>query len=231
MKKLYLIATADTIPRPALTKMLGNQPDCWNWFYSIPHSIFVFSSLTADDLYQRIKQHFPGDDRLFVTEVPSDNRQGWLPKSHWKIIEDNDVVHEYALDFDGYWTYGSEGFLPGFAGIYCVYSCTNNRPEKTVAIEKLLYIGQARNIRERLQSHDDFANWVSELGHGKTLCYSYAPLPWKSLDICEAALIFHMKPLFNKIGERGFHHDKTHVTTKGCNRFLESDFVVSRTLG
>ena len=229
MKKLYLIATAEAIPRNALTEYLGSMPECGEWFYSIPNTTFVFASITANDLSGKIRNQFPGDNRIFVTEVPLDNCQGWIPGKHWDLIYANDIVHDYELQFSGYWVAGNENLLPSYPGIYCVYACVDNESDKTVSLRRLLYIGRAENINERHKRHERFEDWNSNLNKGETLCYSCAALRRQGLPICEAAMIYQHKPICNKSADGAFWHDKTRVKTSGCNKFLLSEFTVLKT--
>ena len=229
MNKLYLIASGEAIPRNELTAFLESIPECSNWFYSIPNVTFAFAALKADELFEKIRGRFPGDIRVFVTEVPMDNCQGWIPKKHWDLIHANDIVHDYDLKFEGYWAAERENFLPTYSGIYCVYSCRYNSVADTVALKKLLYIGRAENINERHKAHEKLDEWKSCLSDGETLCYCCAPLRAQSLVICEAAMIFHHQPICNDTGKDAFWHDKTHVKTSGCNRFLTPEFVVLKT--
>ena len=110
--------------------------------------------ISAYEIYSKIRNRFPGDDRVFITEVPMDNCQGWIPQKHWNMIYANDVVHDYDLKFNGYWVSGNEHLLPCYSGIYCVYSCIDNASDKTVSLTRLLYIGCAENIRERHKNHE-----------------------------------------------------------------------------
>jgi len=231
MKKLYLIASSGAIARKELTSCIESLAECGDWFYSIPNCTFTFASISAYELYTKIRERFPGDDRIFVTEVPTDNCQGWIPQKHWNLIDANSVVHDYDLKFDGYWVSGNEYYLPNYSGIYCVYSCRNNVSDGTVSLIRLLYIGRAENINERHKNHEKKMVWKSCLNAGETLCYSCAALPKKSLVICESALIYKHHPLpCNETGDKAFWHDKTHIKTSGCNRFLEPDFTVPKTI-
>ena len=231
MRKLYLVASSEAIARKELTDYIESIPECSDWFYSIPNCTFVFASMSAHELFTKVRNRFPGDSRMFVTEVPTDNCQGWIPQKHWNLIYANDVVHDYDLRFDGYWVSGDEHLLPNYSGIYCVYSCKDNFSNKTVSLTRLLYIGRAENINERHKCHEKIALWKSCLNIGETLCYSCAALPKKSLVICESALICAHQPLpCNETGDKAFWHDKTHIKTSGCNRFLKPDFNVSKTV-
>ena len=58
----------------------------------------------------------------------------------------------YNQTFDGYWRYVNRGSMPNKAGTY-------NLDAKTVSLNRLLYIGQASNIHDRLQDHECYLEW------------------------------------------------------------------------
>ena len=138
-------------------------------------------------------------------------------------------VHEYSLNFRGYKIEGNEDTFEHDSGIYCVYACTYNPIENTVRIRQLLYIGQAEDFYVRHRDHNKMPDWKARLLPGEKLCYSRAYLDVKSLDICEAAMIFEHKPVCNDTADVDFHHGTTHVITSGKNIFLHADFTVPRT--
>lgn len=226
MKKLYLIAYDEKLDREALKVFLEKSPDVSQWFYSIPQSIFAYSSLSAQELYGRIVEAFPTHGRLFVTSVQYHDAQGWLPNNHWEIIKKNVAVHDYTLDFQGYWLDRNKSGLPAESGIYCVYAASYNPAQDTVSLQKLLYIGKAVNVRTRHADHEGLPSWERKLCAGQILCYSFAPLAKRSLMICEAALIYKNKPICNDIGKDSFLHEGTHVVTRGRNALLETEFTV-----
>jgi hypothetical protein len=80
--KVYLIVLTSRYNRDAVVQHLGNLEETEFWFYSLPHSFFLKTSLTAHQISKEIIKNF-GKFRHFVTEV-SDNRQGLLPKGHWQ---------------------------------------------------------------------------------------------------------------------------------------------------
>lgn len=84
------------------------------------------------------------------------------------------VTKSYSLDFDGYWREPNIGGLLAKSGIYSVYSCTYDVQQKTVSIKKLIYIGEAANIRERIRDHERWDDWKRELGSGQQLCFNAA---------------------------------------------------------
>lgn len=48
---------------------------------------FVRTDLTADMIYRKIKPLLREKDHVFVTEISSNNRQGWLAKSFWQWLK------------------------------------------------------------------------------------------------------------------------------------------------
>lgn len=83
--RIYIIVLGVGFIREELTKFLDTIVEVQDWFYSMPSSIFVVSSLGAEDLYQRIQAKF-GQKRFFITELSQSNRQGWMPTEHWTKI-------------------------------------------------------------------------------------------------------------------------------------------------
>lgn len=135
----------------------------------------------------------------------------------------------YELDVKGYRLEGSESSLEEQSGVYFVYAANYNKERDTVSLNRLLYIGQAKNIRTRLMQHENEGDLAAYRQPGEILCYSRAFLPEADLDRCEAALIFeHRDMLVNVQSTREFDYDATHVVVKGRNKFLHADFWARR---
>lgn len=229
MRKLYLIAHSDAYKREELIAHIESSSRTGEWFYSMPNSLFVHANMSACELYEFIARRFGKQNRIFITEVPYCNSQGWIPGGHWDIIKANNIVHDYELKFDGYWLDRQREYLPTFSGIYCVYASTYNSERDTVALNRLLYIGKAENVRQRHQNHEKRDEWLHELNPGEMLSYCATAVSVRSLKVCEAALIFQHKPKCNDIGKDGYHHQKTHVKTSGRNALLQADFTLDST--
>ena len=187
------------------------------------NSFFVFSSLSAEDICVEIKRFVHKDERYFVTEVSKDNRQGWMPKSHWDRIAWGGADKKYSLSFQGY--FRSSNYLFPKAGVYCVYRGIYNESNNTVSLKELLYIGQSKNVRERHLNHENKGEWERQLRTGEELQYSMAILPESELERCEAALIFRNKPTCNHIGIDSFGYLPTLVEIKGCTAMLSGGLV------
>ena len=83
-RKLYLIILSAVLDREAVIDHLSSLPDTSGWFYNMPNTFFIKSSLSAEDLSDAIINKF-SKTRHFITEV-SKNRQGILPKDHWELF-------------------------------------------------------------------------------------------------------------------------------------------------
>ena len=141
----------------------------------------------------------------------------------------------YQLSFDGYWRSEHVGGIREDAGIYCVYRCTYNKPEKasekgTITIKELVYIGEAENLNERIGEHEENQDWKSKRKSGETLCYSVALLTGgeKERFRAEAAMIFHHQPPENTEHKNSFGYPETTIKLTGdCNKFLSTpEFTV-----
>lgn len=86
----------------------------------------------------------------------------------------------YAIEFDGYWRDEHRKSIPAKSGIYCVYSCLHNKEKKTVTIDKLIYIGESEDVRNRIDKHGKREAWEKNLLPNQELCYSFVTCPPKS---------------------------------------------------
>lgn len=59
-----------------------------HWRCDLPNCFYLVSEETAYDISRHIKEKFP-NSRYLLTEISS-NRQGWLPKSTWNFIHENE---------------------------------------------------------------------------------------------------------------------------------------------
>jgi hypothetical protein len=138
----------------------------------------------------------------------------------------------YALAFDGYWRAPNVSGLPTKSGIYGVYACVHNTQEKTVSIKRLLYLGEAANMQERVSGHERWPDWRQRLNTDEELCFNAALISGESdRQRAEAAMIFKHKPPCNTTYVDAFPFDATTVTTSGNNALMQASFTVQRTEG
>ena len=138
------------------------------------------------------------------------------------------IIKTIELEFKGYLIDETKNGIKAVSGVYCVYSCVYNKDEGKVSINKLLYIGESENVRERIVYHDRLDDWNDSLKAGQILCYSYAEVGKIDRERAEAALIFEMQPTFNTEHTKEFIYNDTEIITSGANKFLPEMFAVKK---
>jgi excinuclease UvrABC nuclease subunit len=96
------------------------------------------------------------------------------------------VAKTYGLTFGGYWLADAVSSLPASSGIYCVYACSHNPSLRQVSLRRLLYIGEAANVRDRVSIHERWNDWRNRLMTGEKLCFSAATIsPQEEVRPCD----------------------------------------------
>jgi len=96
-------------------------------------------------------------------------------------------------------------------------------------IAKLLYIGEAANVRDRVNNHDQWPRWKKQLTTGQVVCVSAAPVTSESSrQRAEAALIFKHKPPVNVEYAHSFPFDTTTINASGETAKLTTAFTVKK---
>lgn len=131
-----------------------------------------------------------------------------------------------SLTFDGYWREPNVAGVPAKAGIYCAYVCVHNA-DNTVALKKLIYIGESDNARDRIACHERWEDWKRHVGRGQQLCFTFAPIVI-GRDRAEAAMINHHKPPENTECKDAFPFDATTMIVAGQTALLDHRFTVYR---
>ncbi len=136
----------------------------------------------------------------------------------------------YTLEFDGYWREPNISGLPRGSAVYGVYACTYYSKAETVTLNRLIYIGEARDVNARIEGHEKWSEWRRELLHGEQLCFNAALItPAGARKRAEAAMIFKHKPVCNTEYKHSFPFDTTTVFTSGRNALMYPNFTVYRT--
>lgn len=131
------------------------------------------------------------------------------------------------LTFDGYWRELNMRGIPEDAGIYCVYDCTQNT-DNTLTLDKLIYVGESANARERIQKHEKWSEWRRAIAKGHQVCFSFAPAK-NERHRAEAAIIHHHKPPLNTEYVTEFPFETTTMLITGSAAKLDGGFTVSKT--
>jgi len=134
-----------------------------------------------------------------------------------------------TIEFDGYWRDENKSGLPAKSGVYCVYECTHNVNEKTVSLHKLIYIGEAEDVKTRVANHEKYQDWLKHVRSGNELCFSFGGVGTTDRARAEAAMIFKHKPPENDEYVDSFPFDKTTMSLSGKTDLLNTSFTVNRT--
>ena len=135
----------------------------------------------------------------------------------------------FAITFDGYWREPNKSGVPAESGVYCVYSCVYNATTKKVSLKKLIYIGEAADVKNRIANHEKLPDWKKHLKSGEELCYSFGGVLSSDRERCEAAMIFKHKPPENTEYVNSFPFDQTTMSLSGKTALLVKKFTVNRT--
>lgn len=137
-------------------------------------------------------------------------------------------MEEYNVNFNGYRLDKDKSGLPAYGGIYLVYCCIFNEDTNRVYLDRLIYIGQSVNINDRLNNHERYEDFIAELKEGETLCYSYASVAPKDMNIVENALIFMQKPKLNNDLKDSFNYPDSQFDFEGrCALLKETHFSIT----
>jgi len=139
------------------------------------------------------------------------------------------VAMTYDVELDGYWREENIGGIPDKSGVYCVYECTHNSEEKTVSIHRLIYIGEAGDVRDRIRNHEKWHAWKSHVRSGNELCFSFGFVQSENRDRVEAAFIFQHKPPENDEYKNEFPFNTTTINTSDKTNLLSTNFTIHRT--
>ena len=134
-----------------------------------------------------------------------------------------------SLSFAGYWREVNKGTIPAKSGIYLVYVCRYNETEDKVTLDKLIYIGEAEDVNDRIANHEKWPEWRRYVPTGSEICFSFTDVASPDRERAEAALIYHHKPPCNVEYVDSFPFEDTTVESTGRCALLSSPVTVLRT--
>lgn len=141
---------------------------------------------------------------------------------------ENQNIPTYQLIFNGYWREINKAGIPKESGIYMIYRCNYNAMTNTVDLKDIIYIGQAEDGNERVCTHDKLPDFKRELKEGEELCYAFAEVEKKVLDVVENALVFMQKPKLNDYLKDSYNYADACFQIEGCTACLRMiDFSVT----
>lgn len=130
-------------------------------------------------------------------------------------------MNTYNVTFKGYRRDLYKKGLPSYGGVYMVYCCVFNKDSDTVTLKKLIYIGKAINIHDRINNHERFEDFKKQLEKGQQLCYSYSSVSPNDMDVVENALIFMQKPELNENLKDSFNYTDSQFNIEGACALLK----------
>jgi len=133
-----------------------------------------------------------------------------------------------TLTFKGYWRERNVSGIPSESGIYVVYECSYNSQNNTVTLKKVIYIGEADDVNDRIANHEKRSDWQAHCGMNNELCFSFAPVINPDRERGEAALIYKHKPPVNEEYKYNFPFDDTTMSLSGKTDLLTTYFTVQR---
>jgi excinuclease UvrABC nuclease subunit len=135
----------------------------------------------------------------------------------------------FTLNFKGYWHQANIDSIPCHPGIYCVYECYHDHAKNQVLLRRLLYIGEAEDVNQRIKNHEKWPDWKKALKAGEELCFSFTSIITIHRVRIEAALIYKHKPPDNDDYLNSFPFDRTTILLTGTTDLLIPMFTVERT--
>lgn len=133
------------------------------------------------------------------------------------------------LNFGGYWREPKVGGIPAESGVYGVYAAIHNA-DGTVTLNRLIYIGESRDVRGRVASHEKWPLWRHQIRQGEIICFNMASIgPDADRVRAEAAMIYEHKPVCNEEYVNSFPFEQTSIITRGQNALMQVSFMVYTT--
>src|SRR5262245_52859658 len=69
------------------------------------------------------------------------------------------AIDTISLTFKGYFKWTALESIPEESGVYVVYDGVPNPATNDVWLRRVLYIGEAENVRERIVNHERWTDW------------------------------------------------------------------------
>ena len=137
-------------------------------------------------------------------------------------------MKRYNLNFEGYWREDNFSGVPSSSGVYSFMECKYDPYNKSVSLKRLLYIGKADDLNDRINNHDKIDQMKRSLSPGNELCVNISKVS-TDIDRIENALIYHHKPPFNDQLKNSFNYDTTTISNSGRYSLLTQLFTVYKT--
>lgn len=126
----------------------------------------------------------------------------------------------------GYTKDSLKGHLQAYSGVYFVYIASHGDGQDAFKIERLLYIGEAADVKLRVLGHEKYPEWLSYLSEGEELCYATCEVVEEYRSRVEAAYIFKHKPPTNIENVHHFPFESLTIVSQGEVALLKPSFTL-----
>lgn len=137
-----------------------------------------------------------------------------------------DRLDTFNITIEGYWREIHKAGVPTHSGIFFVYENIYNEDLGTVTLLKILYVGEADNVRARITGHELLGKWKECVHPGNELCYSTGSVTPGARTRIKAAFIFNLQPAVNSNFKDEFPYPQTTIIAAGKTKLLETNFTV-----
>ncbi len=126
----------------------------------------------------------------------------------------------FVVNITGYWLDRQRNNMTESAGLFFVYEAKFNDADETVDLLRIIHIGEAANVVEKLNSAELQAAWNAIILPGHELCYATASVDNHYLVRVAAAYINTHFPPGNREYMESFPFDQTTVISTGKTALL-----------
>jgi|SRR5450432_503261 len=135
-------------------------------------------------------------------------------------------METFNIVLEGYWREKNKTGIPVYPGLFIVYETKFNADTNTVTLIRLLYIGEAENLNNRILKHPKLDEWSKNIAAGNELSYSVARVETNNRTRIKAALIYKFRPMLNIDFKDSFLYDATMILLSGKTNLLSPHFTV-----
>ena len=95
-RQAYLLVYNDEVgTREQIRDFIDGVAEILNWRYDMPHAFYVVSECSADELADILLDFTDERGRFLIAEV-TDNKQGWLPRRTWEMLNNKQPANSVA---------------------------------------------------------------------------------------------------------------------------------------
>ena len=93
MRHAYILVYSNKWTKEQVRTYIDSLREVLNWRTELPNSFYLVSEKTADELSTLFRE-FTKDEGLFLIAEITSNKQGWLDKKSWNMINKKHTPNE-----------------------------------------------------------------------------------------------------------------------------------------